>query len=156
MRSPKPLPFGELTRGSPLFCQTSFTKSGLECRSHLTSTRPVPFERAPYLAALVASSCRIIATMTALAGSNQRCGASSILMRVPTCSWNGSSARLMAALEGGPFPSFRSQHIAGCGDVGRGQEAVTGRPRALHECHSALFQSSRPYAGSAARRRLPA
>jgi hypothetical protein len=31
-------------------------------------------------------------------------------------------SRLMAALKGGPFPSFRSQHIAGCGDVGRGQQ----------------------------------
>src|SRR5262245_57470843 len=95
---PQPVRFGSTTGGPPFSCQTSFTKSGLECRSQVTPTRPVPFDRAPYFTALVASSCIIIETMTVLAASNQRWGGPSTVMRVPTLSWNGSSALLTAAL----------------------------------------------------------
>ena len=58
----------------------------------------LPFDRAPYLTALVASSWITNATITALVESNHRWGGPSSVMRLRCCYWNGSSARWTMAL----------------------------------------------------------
>ncbi len=59
-REPKPLVFGSDTAGPPLSCQTKFKAcfpSSVLVRCQDILTRPTSFESAPYLVALVASSC---------------------------------------------------------------------------------------------------
>src|SRR5262249_4408304 len=58
---PKPWRVGFLTAGPPLSVQRRIRYSSL-ARSHVTSTWPLGTDRDPYLAALVASSCRITLT----------------------------------------------------------------------------------------------
>ena len=59
----------------------SFTKLGWNPPSHATLTHPQPFDRAPYLVALVASSWTTIATTTDLVGSSHTSEGPSTAMR---------------------------------------------------------------------------
>src|SRR5215831_1687773 len=59
-RVPKPWRIGGLTGGPPLSVQRSTSRPSA-ARDHLTSTLPSATDRAPYLAALVASSCKTTA-----------------------------------------------------------------------------------------------
>src|SRR6478736_9990791 len=89
---PKPFRCGGLISGPPLSCQTSFTRLGCECCIHLTLMYPLPFDKAPYLRALVASSWTTIATTTAFVESSHTLAGPSTAMRSWCCSWKGFSA----------------------------------------------------------------
>ena len=64
-RVPKPRRSGTETGGPPISRHTILSSSRRSsCQSHLNSTRPPSCDRAPYLMALVHSSCRTIAIET--------------------------------------------------------------------------------------------
>jgi hypothetical protein len=69
---PNPLCSGSSTGGPPLSCQQSFSRlvSPSFFNSHATLTCPLPFESAPYLTALVASSCNAIVSSSDLSASS--------------------------------------------------------------------------------------
>jgi hypothetical protein len=94
MRSePNPLRFGTVTNGPPVSCQVSLTlrSSPLPIGSHATCTPPVPLDNAPYLLALVASSCRHRVRVSDACARTHTAGPS---MKNRSCpDWNGLIAR---------------------------------------------------------------
>src|SRR5215472_15373440 len=72
MRVPKPRCAGLRARGPPDSCQCSTSVLGLS--SQLTLSRPAIDDRAPYLTALVASSCRASVNVWAEAGCSDTAG----------------------------------------------------------------------------------
>jgi hypothetical protein len=70
-RVPKPRRVGGVAGGPPASIQRSTTLPSI-ARDHSTSTFPVGTDNAPYLAALVASSCKVTAIVWAVSGSRDR------------------------------------------------------------------------------------
>src|SRR4029077_5275748 len=72
---PNPCPRGALTFGPSLSFQVRYKlHTPLVRTSQVTDSRPAGTERAPYLRALVASSCSTSAKCTAACGSSASCG----------------------------------------------------------------------------------
>src|SRR6476646_63249 len=76
----------------PAFLPNEFNRLGCESWSHVTLTWPLPFDKAPYLRAFVASSCITIATTTDLVASNHTSAGPSTAIRSWCSSWKGFSA----------------------------------------------------------------
>jgi len=89
-RPPKPLRVGFCTAGPPVSVQRRFNRPSASC-DHFRSTWPLATDKAPYLAAFVASSCRITAMVCAAFGSNKTWGPS-IRTRVSPFSEYGASS----------------------------------------------------------------
>jgi hypothetical protein len=58
---PKPFLVGSCTAGPPVSLQQKLNRPSVP-RNHSRSTRPLAADKAPYLAALVGSSCKMMAT----------------------------------------------------------------------------------------------
>src|SRR5262249_34593712 len=80
-RLPKPLRVGGSTGGPPVSVQQR-TSSRSAPWTHFRPTRPLFTEREPYLAALVANSCKDTAKAWAVLGSSKTAGPS-----IPTRPW---------------------------------------------------------------------
>ena len=75
IRLPSPVRVGSCATGPPFSIQRSRNRPSTAC-DHSKWTWPFGEDKAPYFAALVASSCNVIATAWAASGANMVCGPS--------------------------------------------------------------------------------
>ncbi len=114
----EPLRVGGVTGGPPRssHARSSCSRpSSKACRDHVTATRPSGTDRAPYLAALVISSCSAMARVTATLGCRRASGPFSTKRLTSTSARRCGACKraLNHAAQAGTLPVVLDEHVMG-------------------------------------------
>ena len=124
-RAPKPACVRGATGGPPFSVQRSVSSSSRTV--HVASTRPAPVERAPYLAALVASSCSARLSASAFSAVSSTWGPERLICDLGGAS-NGRSGGGHDIRQCGAVPASHRQQVVRRRKRHRRNSNLPGRP----------------------------